>query len=298
MNYKQYLLGATTAFAMMMSIAPANAEGYDVSTIEANAALSARVPTSIRDAKTLVIGSDNAYAPWEYLAGEDGQTPEGIDVDLAKAVAATLGLELDFQTSAFDAIIPSLGAKYDLGWSALSITPERMKTVNFVTYAESGSRWAVQKGNPKNFDPSQLCGHLIALQSGTWHLDRVQEESDACIAAGKPAVEILPFKVQTEAFTRVAVGGADATVTGDATTGYAAKQSRGTLETIAAVGDELGSTGQVGIAVLKTDMVLTQLLADTLNELIHNGTYGKVYAHWGVESLGVEKSEIKTGAAN
>jgi len=269
----------------------AAAEGYDVSGIAVDPALSARVPAKIRTAGVLSIGSDNAYAPWEYLAGQDGQTPEGIDVDLAKAMGAKLGLEIDFQTSAFDAIMPSLGTKFDLGISAFSITQERMKVVNFVSYAESGNLWAVKAGNPAAFDPADYCGRVIAVQSGTWHEGMIQDASKACADAGKPAVEILPFGVQTEALTRVAAGGADATITGDSVIAYAALQSRGTLETMEAVGI-LNDSGLNGIAVAKPDMELTRLIADTMNAMIKDGTYGAIFAQWGIGSLAVPQAEI------
>lgn len=294
-----HVAGALTLAALATVPAASWAESATevLSGITENAELAARVPAKIREAGVLVIGSDNAYAPWEYLAGDDGQTAEGIDVDLAKALGATLGLEIDFQTSAFEAIIPSLGTKFDLGWSALSITEERMQTVNFVTYAESGSQWAVQTGNPTDFDPANLCGTKLAIQSGSWFETQIAEADKECTDAGNATIEVLPFKVQTEAITRVAVGGADATVAGDATIGYAAVQSRGALETLDAVG-VVGGSGQVGIAVVKTDADLTQLIVDTMNELIQNGTYGEVYAHWGADILTIETSEIKSAESN
>ena len=222
----------------------------------------------------------------------DGQTPEGIDVDLAKAIGATLGLEIDFQTSAFDAIIPSLGSKFDLGVSAFTITNARMEVVNFINYVESGSLWAVQAGNPSGFDPADVCGRLIAVQSGTFHEEVVNKESDACVAAGKEAIELLPFGVQTEALTRVAAGGADATIGGDAMIGYAAVQSRGTLETLPPADGTLAGRGLVGIAVVKSDQALTQLIADTLTKLMKDGTYKAILDHWGVGSMAVESATI------
>jgi polar amino acid transport system substrate-binding protein len=266
------------------------AEGFDTSGIAVNPELAARVPAKIREAGVLVGGSDNAYAPWEYLAGADGQTPEGIDIDIANAITAKWGLKYESQTAPFDGIIPALGTKYDVGISAFSITNERMQVVNFVSYFLSGSLWAVKTGNPSGFDPANICGTTLALQSGTWHEETVIKESEACVAAGKEAIEILPFGLQTEALTRVAAGGADATISGDSQIALAAKMSQGALETLPA-GGVLGESGLNGIAVPKADMELTQLVADTLNELIADGTYAKLLDHWGL-TVTVEKAEI------
>ncbi|WP_374306527.1 ABC transporter substrate-binding protein [Dongia sp.] len=257
------------------------ADGFDTSGIAVNPDLAARVPARIREAGVLTIGSDTAYAPWEYLSEADGQTPEGIDVDIAKAIGRKLRIKIDFQTAAFDAIIPALGKKYDLGISAFSITNERMKVVNFVNYFVSTSLWAVKAGNPTGFDSKDICGTNLAMQSGTWHEETVVKIKEECTAAGKAAINILPFGLQTEALTRVAAGGADATVSGDSQIALAVKHSEGTLETMPAFG-VLGESGPNGIAVAKADMELTQLISDTMNDLLADGTYAKLMAEWGL----------------
>lgn len=270
----------------------AGANSYDVSGIKVDPALAARLPAKIKSAGVVTIGSDTAYAPWEYISETDGQTPEGIDVDIAKAIGAKLGVKIDFQTSAFDAILPALGTKYDLGISAFTISNERLKVVNFVSYFDSGSLWAVKVGNPNKFDPADFCGRKIAIQSGSWHETEIHKQNDACKTSGKPEMEILPFAAQTEALTRVAAGGADASISGSSTMGYAAKQSGGQLETMAPVSGALSERGPNGIAVAKADTELTQLVADTVNHLIADGTYQQLFDHWGVGMEVVKKAEV------
>ncbi|MBX9456894.1 MAG: ABC transporter substrate-binding protein [Rhizobium sp.] len=271
---------------------PASAEGFDTSGVQVDQSLAARLPGKIKAAGVITIGSDTAYAPWEYLSEADGQTPVGIDVDIAHAIGAKLGVKIDYQTSAFDAILPALGSKFDLGISAFTITNERMKAVNFVSYFDSGSLWTVKAGNPAKFDPADYCGRKIALVTGAWEETVVAEENEACKTAGKPEIEVLPFATQTEALTRVAAGGADATVTGSSTMGYAVKQSNGRLETMVAPKGKFSERGANGIAVAKADMELTQLIADTVNQLIADGTYQALFDHWGVGMEVVKKAEV------
>ena len=271
---------------------PAAAEGFDTSGIKIDEALTARLPEKIKAAGVITIGSDTSYATWEYLSETDGQTPEGIDVDIANAIGRKLGVKIDYQTSAFDAILPSLGAKFDLGISAFTITNERMKVVNFVSYFDSGSLWTVRAGNPTKFDAADYCGRKIAVVSGAWEETIVGEDNEACKKAGKTEIEILPFATQTEALTRVATGGADATVSGSSTMGYAVKQSNGRLETMEAPAGKFGERGSNGIAVTKADMELTQLIADTVNQLIADGTYQALFDHWGVGMEVVKKAEV------
>ncbi len=284
---KAYLSAAILTLFFSTS---ALADGFDTSGIAVNPALAARLPAKIKDAGVLTIGSDTAYAPWEYLSEADGQTPEGIDVDIAKAIGRKLGIKIDFQTAAFDAIIPSLGKKYDLGISAFSVTNERMKVVNFVNYFISTSLWAVKAGNPTKFNPEDICGTNLAIQSGTWHEETVVKINEECKAANQAEITILPFGLQTEALTRVAAGGADATISGDSQIALAAKHSEGTLETLPAFG-VLGESGPNGIAVAKADTELTQLISDTMNDLLADGTYAKLMAEWGL-TVTIKEADI------
>lgn len=271
---------------------PVSAQSFDTSNIKVEEALASRLPAKIKTAGVITIGSDTAYAPWEFLSEKDGQTPEGIDVDIANAIGKKLGVKVDFQTSAFEAILPALGTKFDLGVSAFSITTERMKAVNFVSYAETGSMWAVKAGNPSKFDPADPCGRKVAIQSGSYHERAVIQENERCKAEGMAAIEILPFSKQPEALTRVAAGGADATVSGEAGIGYAVKQSKGAFDTLEPTTGPLAKRGPNGIAVAKSDMELTQLVADTINSLIADGTYKSLLDTWGVGSVIVEKALV------
>lgn len=269
-----------------------SAQSFDTSNIKVEEALASRLPPKIKAAGLITIGSDTAYAPWEFLSEKDGQTPEGIDVDIANAIGKRLGVKIDFQTSAFEAILPALGTKFDIGVSAFSVTTERMKAVNFVSYADTGSMWAVKAGNPTKFDPADPCGRKVAIQSGSYHERAVNQENERCKTEGKAAIEILPFSKQPEALTRVAAGGADATVSGEAGIGYAVKQSRGAFDTLKPTTGPLAKHGPNGIAVAKSDMELTQLIADTINSLIADGTYKSLLDTWGVGSVIVEKALV------
>ena len=58
----------------------------------------------------------------------------------------------------------------------MTITEERLQSVDFVSYYRAGSTWAVQKGNPKKLDTSDMCGAKIAVQTGTVQEDGGQQD--------------------------------------------------------------------------------------------------------------------------
>lgn len=298
-NSISFRLTAVAAICIAGSIVSGSAlaQVFDMSDIQEVPELAERLPEKISERGILIGGSDNAYAPWEFLAGDDGQTPQGIDIDVGRAIAKTLGLEYESRTAPFASILPALGSKYDIGLSAFSVTSERMEVVNFVTYANSQSLWVVQKGNPTGFNPADYCGSTVAIMSGTYHEKHFDLDNEACEAAGKEPAKKLPFSVQTEAITRVAAGGADATPTGGGTATYAVRQSDGSLENLEPIGP-MGKRGLNGITVAKDDMELTQLIADALDHLIETGAYEDIYEFWGVSHFLVDEATINPAVSN
>ena len=151
-------------------------------------ALAKLVPSGHRVRRQDRRGSDASYAPNEFV-DTDGTTIIGMDVDLGKAIGQKLGLEVEFQNSAFDGILPGIAAKkYELGMSSFTDNAEREKVVDMVSYFSAGTKMAVVKGNPDGLNIDDLCGKTIAVQRGTVQVDDLTARSDKCTAAGKPAI--------------------------------------------------------------------------------------------------------------
>ena len=259
--------------------------GYDVSSIQKDDELAKLITegATVKDGE-LSSGMELSYAPAEFYA-EDGKTPVGYDVDMTKAIAQVLGLKPKIVSAMFDTIIPSIGTKYDLGITAMTITKERMDSVDFVSYYRAGSTWAVQKGNPKKLDTSDMCGAKIAVQTGTVQEDEANEIAKGCKAGDK--AEVLSYKRQAEAATAVATGKADAFYADSPVAGYAIAQTDG----LEALGDVEGVAKQ-GIAIEKGNEKLDEAVQKAVQKLMDDGTYMKILKHWGVESGALDKAEI------
>lgn len=268
---------------------PSGGASFDPGSVSKDDALAAMVPAAIKSKGTLTVGADTSYAPAEFLGGSDGQTPVGYDVDLAKAIGATLGLKVEVKTAEFTGILPALGPKYDLGISSFTINPERLKAVNMVSYFNAGTAWAVQKGNPKKISIDDICGKNIGVQTGT-----VQEDPDLtgrnkkCAAAGKPAINVVSLKNQTDVTTRLVNGSIDAMAADSPIIGYALKQTNGQLEKLGAVYD----AAPEGIAVAKSDTALADLMQKVITKLISDGSYKKILESWNNADGAIEKSEV------
>ena len=103
--------------------------------------------TTVSNAKSIRIGTEGAYPPWNNLnsAGE----LEGAEIDFGNEACARMGVDCEWVTQDWDGIIPALlQGKYDIIIAGMSITEERKEKVNFTNgYMTDGARFAVMKGS-------------------------------------------------------------------------------------------------------------------------------------------------------
>lgn len=257
-------------------------------TATVDSAAVALLPAALKAKGTLVVGSDASYAPSEFLAS-DGTTVQGFDVDLFKQVAATLGLKVTFQNATFGTIIGGVSsAKYDVGVSSFTVTRAREKQANMVSYFSAGTQWATLAGNPKKIDISNACGLNVAVQSNTVEVPDVQARSAACTKAGKPAIHIDQFDLQSNATAAVVNGRDDAMLADSPVTAYAVKLSNSKLETL---GDIYGSA-PYGYVVSKANTQLAQAIALALKDVYASGAYKQVLDAWGVSQGSISTFEV------
>ena len=72
--------------------------------------------------------------------------------------------------------------------SSFSINPERVQTVDMISYFSAGTSVAVKSGNPDNINADDLCGKAVGVQAGTTQVDDVAARNQKCTAEGKPAI--------------------------------------------------------------------------------------------------------------
>lgn len=260
---------------------------FDPSTVEVDEEIAAMLPQEIADKGTLSVGSDTAYAPAEFI-DVDGTTPVGFDIDTVNAVAAVLGLEADVQSAAFDGIIPAIGSKYDLGISAFTITDERTAEANMISYAVAGSQFGVAAGNPEDFDPENLCGSTIGVQTSTIQDDELTEATKDCEDDGEEAIDVVRYESQADVTTNLVGGKLQAMYADSPITAYAVEQTSEQVETIG----EIEDAAPYGIVVSQDDEELTEAVQAALQKLIDDGTLEEIFAGWGSEGVVVDEAEL------
>ncbi|MBN9619421.1 MAG: ABC transporter substrate-binding protein [Actinobacteria bacterium] len=245
------------------------------------------VPAAIKSKGALTFALDATYPPDESVA-TDGHTIVGMDADLAKAIAQELGLKANLVNATFDTIIPGLqGGKFDVGMSSFTDTKAREKIVDFVTYFQAGEGYYVKAGSGKSFNGlSSLCGHTVAVESGT------TEETDAKTQSGKCKVTVLSFSDQNAANLAVSSGRADVGFADSQVAGYIVKQSNGQFSLTGTAFE----VAPYGIALPKGNGMAPAVLA-AMKALIANGSYTKILTTWGVQA-GAITNPVINGATS
>lgn len=117
------------------------------------------------NAGVLTMATNAYFPPYEYYENEQ---IVGIDAEIAAAVAEKLGLELKIEDMEFDSIITAVQTgKADMGLAGMTVTEERLKTINFTDSYATGIQSVIVKadGDVKSLD--DLAGKKIGVQLST-----------------------------------------------------------------------------------------------------------------------------------
>jgi polar amino acid transport system substrate-binding protein len=258
---------------------------FSLDQVQKDDALAQQVDPKIASDSKLVVGTDPTYEPNEFK--DSSGKIVGFEVDLGNAIAKKLGLTAEFQQSKFEAILPALGTRYEIGISSFTDNPEREKVVDFVTYFNAGTQWA---SKDPQFDPDNACGKKVAVQTGT-----VQDTDDLTArqkkCGGNP-IQIQRYDDQAEATNAVVLGKADAVLADSPVMAGAVKKVGGGMALVGQVYD----AAPYGIAIPKNAGTTKDAILGAVKALIADGTYKAALDKWGVGG-GAITDPVINGAA-
>jgi polar amino acid transport system substrate-binding protein len=109
-------------------------------------------------------GVNAANPPFESV--DENGVVVGYDIDLTEAFAKSLGVHLSTVDTAWDGVIPSLYAKkFDMIWSAMTITDARKKAVSFSSpYMGDQAVWIVRANDKSINSYADLNGKVLCTQ--------------------------------------------------------------------------------------------------------------------------------------
>ena len=250
---------------------------------------------SSAQADSIRIGTEGAYPPWN--AKDESGKLIGFEVELANWLCIYMGADCTLVEQDWDGMIPGLiMRKYDAIMAGMSITDERMKTINFSQgYADEVASLAVMKGSslegmdtPKAINLSigggdvkkalktltaALAGKTIGVQTATIHQNFL-ESGDV------GSVKVRTYKTQDEVNLDLAAGRIDAALAAAvAFTDYSEKSGK----SVVLVGPTFsgGAFGNgVGVGIRKDDTALLKKFNAAINQARKSGKISELAIKW------------------
>ncbi|HEU6437859.1 MAG TPA: ABC transporter substrate-binding protein [Nitratidesulfovibrio sp.] len=218
----------------------------------------------------LVCGVKDSTVPFGFI---DEQTKQivGFDVDICKAVADKLGVNLELKTVTSATRIPMLTqGSVDMLAATMTHKFERDDVIDFsITYFMDGQKLLVKKGGGVK-SAADLKGKKVATAKGS--------TSEKNIKAAQPGATVVSFDEYPQAFLALKQGKAEA-VTTDSTILLGLRNSDPEPEKWEIVGDYIAAE-PYGLGVAENDSKFRDLVNRTLVDLWNTGEYVKIYDKW------------------
>ena len=153
--------------------------------------------TAAAMADTLTMGTNASFPPYEFYENNE---IVGIDAEIAAAIADKLGMELKIEDMDFKAIIPAVTeGKIDFGMAGMTVTEERLQSVNFSETYATGIQAIIVKEDSEITSVDDLYAEgaawKIGVQDSTtgdiYCTDDFGEDRVSKYAVGADAVEAL-----------------------------------------------------------------------------------------------------------
>lgn len=238
---------------------------------DTNVAKNSTLETILKAGK-LRVGMEPGYMPFEM---QDKKSKiVGFDVDMARLMAKSMGVELELVPTAWDGIIGSLITnKFDIIMSGMTVTQERNLKINFADpYIIVGQTILLSKkleGKVKSYKDLNNPKYTITSKLGTTGEQAVKKKI--------PRANYKSFETEPEAALEVINGKADAFVYDlPYCAVFFAQKGAGKLVFL----DEPFTFEPLGWAIKKGDPDFMNWLNNFLAQVKGDGRYDKVYRKW------------------
>ncbi|WP_186093856.1 cystine ABC transporter substrate-binding protein [Burkholderia gladioli] len=217
---------------------------------------------------TLRIGLEGTFPPFNSKA-PSGELV-GYDVDIAKAVAAKLGLKPEFVTTEWSGIIAGLQAgKFDVIVNQVGVTDKRKEVLDFSpAYTYSAAQLIQRKDDTRNFKSlDDLKGKKLGVGLGTNYMD---------MAKSVPGIDVKTYPGAPEYLRDLAAGRLDAALNDRLMLAYLLKNSQLPLRT----GATLEAGQPSAIPFKKGNPKFVKAIDDAMTQLEADGTFTKISDKW------------------
>jgi len=218
---------------------------------------------------TLKIAMEGTYPPFNFKDQKTGEL-SGYDVDVAKLLAAKLGVKPEFITSEWSGILAGLAAKkYDVILNQVGINPKRQEAFDFSEpYTISSPQLVVRKNDTLQYaNLNELKGKKVGVGQGS---------AFEAQAKAVPGIEVKSYPAAPEYLQDLAIGRVDAALNDSLMVAYLLKNSPLPLK----AGARVGGTERMGVPFAKGNPQFKAALNKALADIAADGSLTKASLKW------------------
>ncbi len=220
---------------------------------------------------TLVVGLDDSFPPMGFR--NENNEIVGFDIDLAKAVAKELGMEVKFQPISWASKEQELNSgNIDCIWNGFAYNEERAATMTLTDPYIKGENYFILKNGTKVTSQEELEGKKIGVQTGSIQAQDLEKSE-----FGKN-VEIIQYGDNLTAFMDLETEGIDALFCSNIIGNYLITSKGKNYETVPSENITI-SNGSV-IAFKQGNTELKDKIQNTLIKLNEEGKLNAISEKW------------------
>ncbi len=224
----------------------------------------------IQDAGVLRVAMDPSFPPFESIDGS-GEIV-GLDVDIAKALGARLGVRVEFVTTTYDGLYDALvTGRADVIISALYPDPSRTEDFAFSSpYFNAGEVLIVPPDSPIQTLEDVGGRHILAVFGTDGHMEALRWQN-----IYNPPPQVTTAETEEEALAALLEGRCDGAIVSNLTALAAQMQGKPVRIVQPFVTDEI-----YVIAARREDADLIAALSQLLQQLAGDGTMDQLTRRW------------------
>lgn len=253
------------------------------------------LPEKIKSSGEIRVGTEPQTPPYDFYA-EDNKTITGLEKDLRDEMGIRLGVTFKDLPAQFASIIPGLQAgRFDLGMSAMGDFVEREKIADVVNYMLEGTSIIVLEGNPKGIHKlKDTCGLRAGAVQGSIPLQLLDKQKTLC-PADKP-LTVMQFPSNDQIKIALQSGRVDASMDTTGVAAYSLQHQPPGGKKLELVSGAQYAVGYQAMVLSKENPQLRDALAATMQSMIDDGSYAKIFDKWGLADNKLEKVTINDAA--
>lgn len=229
----------------------------------------------IQEKGVMTVATEDEYRPFEYI--EDGK-PIGLDHDLLALLRQASPFKIEQTVMPWSGLLPGVTTgKYDVALSAVVVTPERAKSLDFTMPIAEATQYYVVRADEKSIQSvANLSGKTVGVQAGGGSFAALDNLKATLATTGGSLGKVVQYTSFPEAYQDLANGRLDYVINGAPNLASLVKEHPKRFK----LGSAVGAPTFAAWAVAKGNTSVLNYLNEFLGKTRADGSLYSLQSKW------------------